>query len=119
MAVYDRFGRLAFGSPTVPKTVLEYVVFERYLTGMYGKWRLHDKIRPTWAPPIAPVIRSYAMPRPFKVNEEAIQKLESKFKKDDSHLKKMDEEQPPKGDEPPSKTEEPSPPPPPPKLATA
>ena len=44
LAIYDRFGRLALGSDTLPKDILEYVVFERYLTNPYSSWRLHDKI---------------------------------------------------------------------------
>jgi large subunit ribosomal protein L45 len=83
MAVYDRFGRLAFGSPTLPKTVIEYVIFERYLNNIYGQWRVHDKIIPEWAPPPTPIIRSYPLPKLFKVDEDALKKLESKFKKDD------------------------------------
>lgn len=51
LAVYDRFGRLMQGSETVPKDVLEYLVFEKHLANEYGKWRIHDKIIPTWMPP--------------------------------------------------------------------
>jgi large subunit ribosomal protein L45 len=77
---------LAFGSSTLPKNVLEYVVFERHLTSPYGVWRVHDKIIPSWMPPQTPVIRSYIMPKLYKIDEEAEKKIESKFKKDDSHL---------------------------------
>jgi large subunit ribosomal protein L45 len=87
LAVYDRFGRLAFGSETVPKDVIEYVVFEKFLTNIYGVWRMHDKIVPDWAAPQSPVIRSYRQPKLFKV-DDSVKKVEiSKFKKDDSHLK--------------------------------
>ncbi len=44
LAVYDRFGRLMHGSPTVAKDVLEYVVFEKHLANVYGKWRVHGKV---------------------------------------------------------------------------
>ena len=94
MAVYDRFGRLLLGSPTLEKTVLEFVVFERHLTNPYGSWRLHDKIVPEWAPPPEPIVRSYAMPKLYEVNEEAMKKLKPQFKKDDSHLPKDKENEP-------------------------
>lgn len=86
LAVYDRFGRLAFGSDTIAKDVIEYVVFEKYLTNLYGVWRMHDKIVPEWAPPRTPVIRSYREPKMFKVDDSVDEIETSKFKKDDSHL---------------------------------
>jgi len=46
LAIYDRFGRLIFGSENALKDVLEYVVFENYLSNKYGIWRLHGKIIP-------------------------------------------------------------------------
>lgn len=93
LAVYDRFGRLAFGSDKVPKDVLEYLVFEKHLSNIYGSWRLHDKIEAAWAPPKTPVIRTYVQPKPFKVDESLLNEDVSKFKKDDSHL--IDEESKP------------------------
>jgi large subunit ribosomal protein L45 len=48
LAIYDRFGRLIHGNPVVAKDVLEYVVFENFLTSSYGKWRMHAKIIPDW-----------------------------------------------------------------------
>jgi len=48
LAVYDRFGRLIHGHPHVAKDVLEYVVFEKHIANMYGKWRMHAKIVPEW-----------------------------------------------------------------------
>ena len=48
LAVYDRFGRLIHGHPSVAKDVLEYVIFEKHLASLYGKWRLHAKIVPEW-----------------------------------------------------------------------
>ncbi|XP_071441232.1 large ribosomal subunit protein mL45 [Hetaerina americana] len=55
LAIYDRFGRLMYGSETVPKDVLEYVVYEKHLSNQYGVWRLHDKIIPEWMPPPSPI----------------------------------------------------------------
>lgn len=86
LAVYDRFGRLAFGSDKLAKDVLEYAVFEKHLTNLYGVWRLHEKVEPEWLPPKTSIIRTYIQPKLFKV--EDISKLSdvSKFKKDDSQL---------------------------------
>lgn len=94
MAIYDRFGRLALGSETLPKNVLEYVVFERHITSPYGSWRLHDKIIPSWAPPKETVmIRSYVKPTLLEVDEEAIKKIEPNFKSDDTHLDREESKQ--------------------------
>ena len=93
MAVYDRFGRLAFGSDTLPKDVLEYVVFEKHISNPYGSWRLHDKIEPSWASDKTPIIRTFRQPRPYKVDDELNEVDVSKFKKDDSHLKSLEGEE--------------------------
>ncbi|NWU73009.1 RM45 protein, partial [Pterocles burchelli] len=64
LAIYDRFGRLMYGGEQVPKDVLEYVVFERYLVNPYGTWRMHGKIVPAWAPPKDPIIKVMSPARP-------------------------------------------------------
>uniref|UniRef100_A0A8C5TIV4 Large ribosomal subunit protein mL45 n=1 Tax=Malurus cyaneus samueli TaxID=2593467 RepID=A0A8C5TIV4_9PASS len=64
LAIYDRFGRLMYGGEEVPKDVLEYVVFERYLVNPYGAWRMHGKIVPEWAPPKEPIVRTVLIPGP-------------------------------------------------------
>ncbi|NXX86665.1 RM45 protein, partial [Urocolius indicus] len=64
LAIYDRFGRLMYGGEEVPKDVLEYVVFERYLVNPYGAWRMHGKIVPEWAPPKDPIIKTVLIPGP-------------------------------------------------------
>ncbi|NXF81751.1 RM45 protein, partial [Sclerurus mexicanus] len=64
LAIYDRFGRLMYGGEEVPKDVLEYVVFERYLVNPYGSWRMHGKIIPEWAPPKEPIIKTVMIPGP-------------------------------------------------------
>ena len=48
MALYDRFGRLMLGSESVPKDVLDFIVFEKHMSDSYGKWRIHSKIKPSW-----------------------------------------------------------------------
>lgn len=42
------------GSEFIAKDVLEYIVFERYLTMEYGSWRIHAKIIPVWQAPREP-----------------------------------------------------------------
>ncbi|NXN45268.1 RM45 protein, partial [Rhinoptilus africanus] len=64
LAIYDRFGRLMYGGEDVPKDVLEYVVFERYLVNPYGTWRMHGKIVPEWAPPKEPIVKTVMIPGP-------------------------------------------------------
>ncbi|XP_023798305.1 39S ribosomal protein L45, mitochondrial, partial [Cyanistes caeruleus] len=64
LAIYDRFGRLMYGGEEIPKDVLEYVVFERYLVNPYGTWRMHGKIVPEWAPPKDPIIKTLMIPAP-------------------------------------------------------
>lgn len=55
LAIYDRFGRLFYGSETIAKDVLEYVVFEKHIVNEYGTWRLHAKIIPEWMPSREPM----------------------------------------------------------------
>lgn len=62
LAVYDRFGRLMHGSEIIAKDVLEYVVFEKHLANLYGKWRVHSKIIPDWLPPKQPSELTYIKP---------------------------------------------------------
>lgn len=57
LAIYDRFGRLMLGSEEQSKDVLEYLVIERHLVNPYGRWRLHGKIVPSWAPAKDPIIK--------------------------------------------------------------
>ncbi|NWV48803.1 RM45 protein, partial [Daphoenositta chrysoptera] len=64
LAIYDRFGRLMYGGEEIPKDVLEYVVFERYLVNPYGTWRMHGKIVPEWAPPKDPILKTVMIPGP-------------------------------------------------------
>lgn len=90
--MYDRFGRISFGSETLVKDVLEYVVFENFLTNLYGRWRMHDKIEPSWLPPKTPILRSYVQQKLFYVDEKLLsenKELQRKFKDDDTHLKEI------------------------------
>lgn len=59
LSIYDRFGRLMYGSETVAKDILEYVVFEKHIADIYGQWRVHGKIIPDWMPPREPLLKTY------------------------------------------------------------
>ncbi|XP_053615959.1 large ribosomal subunit protein mL45 [Plodia interpunctella] len=69
LSVYDRFGRLIHGSEIIAKDVLEYIVFEKHLSNLYGTWRIHEKIIPDWTPPkeaskLTRVASAPALPEP-------------------------------------------------------
>lgn len=66
LCIYDRFGRLFMGSETVKKDVLDYVVFERHLSNIYGTWRIHGKIIPSWVCPNEVSTKTYALPKEEK-----------------------------------------------------
>ncbi|KAI2659401.1 39S ribosomal protein L45, mitochondrial [Labeo rohita] len=70
LAVYDRFGRLMLGDEDEPRDVLEYIVLERHLVNPYGRWRLHGKIVPAWAPPKDPIVKTLMIPGPKLKPEE-------------------------------------------------
>ncbi|XP_049576879.1 large ribosomal subunit protein mL45 [Syngnathus scovelli] len=81
LAIYDRFGRLMLGDEAQPKDVLEYLVMERHLVNPYGRWRLHGKIVPSWAPAKAPVIKTVMIPGPDLKPEEEFDALNYKVPK--------------------------------------
>ena len=58
-----RFGRLIHGSEVVAKDVLEYVVFEKHLSNIYGIWRLHSKIVPDWLSAREPGRLTFRVPK--------------------------------------------------------
>ncbi|KFD49931.1 hypothetical protein M514_09145 [Trichuris suis] len=62
LAIFDQFGRLYMGSEHVARNVLEYVVFEKHMSNVYGEWRIHGKIRPPWTPHRECVIATYEKP---------------------------------------------------------
>jgi len=103
LAIYDRFGRLIHGSETVAKDVLEYVVFEKHLSNVYGSWRMHAKIIPDWMPQREPGRLTYVVPKekPKKETEES-EETEKKadvdqaeeVKEEYKDLVKKDEEKP-------------------------
>lgn len=61
--MYDRFGRLIYGSEVIAKDVLEYVVFEKHMANIYGMWRIHEKIIPDWMPQREPGKKTYIQPQ--------------------------------------------------------
>ncbi|MCL4130272.1 UNVERIFIED_CONTAM: hypothetical protein GTU68_021211 [Idotea baltica] len=64
LAVYDRFGRLVHGSEHVLRDVLEYVVFEKHVSNVYGTWRVHHKIVPPWMDLQPTSITTFRAPTP-------------------------------------------------------
>ncbi|XP_013388554.1 39S ribosomal protein L45, mitochondrial [Lingula anatina] len=56
LALYDRFGRLMYGSEKQVKDVLEYIVFETHLIDPHRRWRIHAKITPEWVKQTPPVV---------------------------------------------------------------
>merc|ERR1719228_2942136 len=90
LAVYDRFGRLIHGSETVAKDVLEFVVFEKHLSNLYGSWRLHSKIIPDWMPKREPGRLTYRVPREAKAGSEMEE--EAKTDKEEKAVEKVEEE---------------------------
>lgn len=62
LAIYDRFGRLTYGSEVLAKDVLEYIVFEKHIVNVYGEWKLHHKIIPDSHPVEVPAITYVEQP---------------------------------------------------------
>ncbi|XP_065683551.1 large ribosomal subunit protein mL45 isoform X1 [Hydra vulgaris] len=46
LTIRDRFNRIVTGDPKTPRSVIDYVVFERHLPDPYGKWRICGKLNP-------------------------------------------------------------------------
>lgn len=57
--MYDQFGRLFLGSEDVARDVLEFVIFERFLSFEYGAWRMHAKILLPESTPPPVVLKTY------------------------------------------------------------
>ena len=62
----------------VAKDVLEYVVFEKHLSNIYGLWRLHSKIVPDWLPPREPGRLTYRVPKEQPKEEAKEESKEAK-----------------------------------------
>lgn len=58
---------MLLGSETVRKDVLDYIVFEKHISNVYGTWRIHGKIIPNWLTPKEISTSTYILP---KKNEE-------------------------------------------------
>ena len=62
----------------VAKDVLEYVIFEKHLSNVYGLWRLHSKIIPDWAPAREPGLLTFRVqPEPLKKESKSDDKTDS------------------------------------------
>jgi len=51
-----------YGSESLVKDCLEYVVFEKHLADEYGSWRIHSKIIPDWMPKSESVLTTKRIP---------------------------------------------------------
>ena len=61
--------------------MLEYVIFEKHLSNVYGLWRLHSKIIPDWAPAREPGLLTFRVqPEPPKKESKSEDKTESEDK---------------------------------------
>ena len=59
-----------FGNETLPKDVLEYIIFERVLTNPYSQWRVHSKIVPAWFPQSDPLLYTFEKPNIEAIDED-------------------------------------------------
>ncbi|KAH9524303.1 39S ribosomal protein L45, mitochondrial [Bulinus truncatus] len=93
LAIYDRFGRLMYGDPLLPKSVVEYVIMEKWVSDTYGRWRVHGKIVPDSAAPRDNLIKTYKVPKfePLPPAEPASEK--STTKKDAESSERSTEKQ--------------------------
>uniref|UniRef100_A0A0B6ZYM5 Large ribosomal subunit protein mL45 n=1 Tax=Arion vulgaris TaxID=1028688 RepID=A0A0B6ZYM5_9EUPU len=82
LAIYDRFGRLMYGDPNLPKSVVEYVVMEKWISDTYGRWRVHSKIIPDWMSPRDSLIKTYKVPNFDPIAPEETEKKADKTVKD-------------------------------------
>ena len=51
------------GGENLIRNSLEFVVFEKFISDEYGRWRIHDKIIPEWAHSQVQVHRTYRRPK--------------------------------------------------------
>ncbi|XP_076231377.1 mitochondrial ribosomal protein L45 [Calliopsis andreniformis] len=77
LCIYDRFGRVMLGSEILRKDVLDYVVFEKHLSNVYGVWRIHGKIIPSWMPPEEVAGKTYILPKEEQDDSSSGGELES------------------------------------------
>lgn len=92
VAIYDRFGRLAYGDPELKRTVLEFVVFEKRVSDTYGAWRMHGKIEPDFCEAKPPVHKTFRVPEHEEISEEDIEKMAAEDVVDKEEDEKEDEE---------------------------
>lgn len=74
-----------YGDPITPKSVLEYVVMEKWISDTYGQWRIHGKIIPEWMTPRDNLIKTYKVPKfeplPPPVVEEKVSEAKESLSK--------------------------------------
>lgn len=77
------------GSEDQPKDVLEYLVIERHLVNPYGRWRLHGKIVPSWAPAKDPIIKVSVHSAPPDILYKSFSPREAKVRGTSSVKRKL------------------------------
>lgn len=77
LCIYDRFGRVLLGSETVRKDVLDYIVFEKHISNVYGTWRIHGKIIPNWLTPKEISTSTYILPKKKEESSSSDSAVES------------------------------------------
>jgi len=58
-----------YGSDTIVKDTLEYVVFEKHISDENSRWRIHGKIIPDWMPQKQTVLRTMRIPNVVATEE--------------------------------------------------
>ncbi|CEF66340.1 39S ribosomal protein L45, mitochondrial [Strongyloides ratti] len=91
IAVFDRFGHLILGSKDKIKDVEEYIVYENHIADTDGKWRLHDKVYPSFADNVKEIPLITKLEKPSKSKEKSLENVESKKSIDKTEEEKKEE----------------------------
>ena len=60
-----------YGSESLIKDCLEYVVFEKHIVEEYSRWRIHGKIIAPWLPKQDSILRTIKQPKPPTLSSPA------------------------------------------------
>lgn len=90
-----------YGDPNLSKSVVEYVVMEKWISDTYGQWRIHGKIIPEWMSPRDSMINTYRVPSfkplPPEVPEDEKKEEKKQEKEEDDDDDSGDEDNKKKG----------------------
>ena len=83
-----------YGDPKLAKSVVEYVIFEKWISDTYGRWRIHGKVIPDWMEPRDSLIKTYRVPNfgplPPEEPDDKDKSLKKKEDDDDSNIDETD-----------------------------